>query len=133
MTIYLFCYMSGVTCHMSFVMCHLCHSRLVHKDPKTQKKSKRKKIIETTKKTLLPIHSLTICLQSTKNGVSRRGQVTDGHSNLETESAQWADSHTERAAVQNLNENQRQQAPLITDPTPIILPSQGFFHLLKQS
>ena len=105
------CLVSGVRCRMWRINCHLSimptvtatdpppanspimHSRLVPKDPKkNQRKKGRRKISRCM--SIETIRSLTRSLQSTRKRAYWDGthtHMTDGHSNVETESDQWAD------------------------------------------
>ena len=118
-TSHVMCHVSCVTCRVSPVTCHLSllltatatdpppanssimHSRLVHKDPKTQNKSKCNKNNNNPKMSrgmpILAIHSSSRSLQSTRKRVffvmaRTHTHTTFGHRDLETESAQRADS-----------------------------------------
>ena len=114
------CHMSHVACRLSPVIFHLSlpptatathprptnspimHSRLVCIDPKTQTKNSKRKSHQNGKNLkgcrgmpILAMSSSTRSLQSTGMQGFRDDtdtHTTDGHRNLESESAQWADS-----------------------------------------
>ena len=107
------CHVSGVTRHVSPLTCHLwitptatatdppnanspiMHSRLVCKEPKTKKIQKRKK--NQNGKTprrprSMPILEITSSTRSLQSNRMAPTHTTDGYQDLETKSAQKADS-----------------------------------------